>query len=406
MTLGPGALANLRHLDAEHQNFDEHINWLILEEEVLAALNLYGLLSTSRWVHGPNMKSRQNMEQLLALPQAQAHTLERLRGLLGLMSDYESADDMRMAREHLDAAEQIARELNNHHGLLRALLAQANNRAFSGDAFEAERYLDEINAIAMNDNLPWVVALENYLRAYICFERGDLDTALELMRQTLKVAIESDSLFIETRARAELGYYLLHFNRLEEAEQMCLWANRQFTEMGDFQALPISLTDLAEISLLRGNTQEARERAERGQMLARRTGSMRGIAATSQSLARIACVEANWTTAKSYLHEAMHWNVRCNIPEVAIRCLEDYAKVELATESPAFAAWCLGAVDGLLQSRGNVRSGLQQSEYLDLVERVKHVLDDEDWSANYDAAKELSVEQILSEVRSRETARQ
>ena len=398
---GLGATEHARFMDAEHQNFNEHIDWLVHHDEVLPALNLYGLLSLYRWVRGSNENARRSMEKLLADPRAQAPTLERLRGLVGLMSDYESADDYRQARFYLDAAEDLARELKNLNSLLRVFTAQANNRAFSGDFGSAEHYFDEINALATQHGWQWASALELYLRGFVCYQRGDLNTAFQLTSKARDIAHAAGSAFTESRAKAEIGLYLMLLNRLDEAEDTMLQAHRQFKEMGDSQALPISLTDLSELALLRGDTAQARERAERGLEIARKSGSMNGIGQTSRALARIAIAEEDWSAARRLLPEAMHWFERSNDQGFAVDCLEEYAEIELASGSPAFSAWCLGAVDARLESGRTTRAGILRDKYEDLKARVQSALSPEEWSDNHSAAGQLTLEQVLAEVRSR-----
>jgi predicted ATPase len=100
----------LDRLELEHDNIRQAVAWLTHRERIDEAMDLTGSLWFFRWIRGYYRESREQFEQLLALPQGRNRTLARAKALAGLGIVATHQGDFDRSREALAEAVGISTE--------------------------------------------------------------------------------------------------------------------------------------------------------------------------------------------------------------------------------------------------------------------------------------------------------
>lgn len=398
--LRPEVVALLNHVEAEHQNVRSHVSWLIEHDYLVDALDMSASLAVFRGIRGHYYEARRELEMLLTHPQNQAVTAVRMRGLIWLGNICNSQADPVGAFHALDAGVRIARELGEQCYLAWALIGQGITMSQKGELDQAEALTRESISLgeAMGDKQ--IIAGGTTNLGVIFDQRGDLHRAYEFMEEGLAQNVAIDNHWGLALGKLNLSSMNMRRGELDQAEQLILESQRLFNDLGDRRDLPMVYLSLADIAYLRGDVATAERWLEQSLGMARETGSVLDIAHSYLRLARTARLRHDLTGSQTHTCSAIYWYERCGSRVDACMCLSNLAQTAVATGDLHRAAWCIGAVDGVLAKHGMSRTEFVHGEHQALVDSVKSVISEDDWQTHYNRALAMSEHDILAEVKS------
>lgn len=396
----PNALERLNQTGAEYQNLREHIAWLMHHDYMQEALYVSGAIAPFRALRGHFKECRDELELLLAHPRNQEGNLDRLRAQVWLGIICLNQADIGKARETLNTALGLGRELDAQRWIAIGLLALGVTELLAGDLEKAEAL--EVEGLSLSTSLGETVGVSRGSRylGLILDQRGQSDRARELINQGLATALAADNHWDVAFCKLDLASMDIRAGELDRAEELLQEVEELFIELDDRRDRPSVYIKRAEIARLRGDLGQATTRLEDALAMAREFGSMLDMAHSHLGLARIAQMESDLVASCWHSFRAIHWYERCGNTVDAIRCLDHLADIALLRGDPARAAWCIGAVDGVLARRSITRSELVPGEHEARRQSVRASMDDDAWHRHHDRASDMSESELLTEVRS------
>ncbi|MCO5215962.1 MAG: helix-turn-helix domain-containing protein [Thermomicrobiales bacterium] len=394
----PGTMQTLELLDSEWQNLRDHIGWLMTQDDVFAAMEISGCLASYRAFRGFLDDARLELEVLLADERNTAPTRERARALIGMGNILHHADDTARALEFESAGAALARDLGEVDLLFSALMCLSADNVYLGRVEMAEHHVREADDLVISHGWTDQQCIVDLARVFIAEQRGDWDTAYDLLGEGVAAAQANGLAFWEAVGRLSLGYHHIRLGDLDVAEASMLEAHRLFLDIRDEGNLPGVYRGLAEVARLRGDSDRTREMLESALAISRRIGSLRGMAGGLLSLARASLAEGDPPGARDQLLEAIVWFQRCQHVVEAVTCLDVYADIAMQMDRPDHAAWCIGAIDGVLAAKGQARTEVSAGEHECRLARSRSILSPAEWQEQYERGHSLSIDAVLEAI--------
>ena len=396
----PDAVSRLIQTGSEYQNMREHIVWLIQHELIQEALDISSSLAPLRTLRGHIDECGRELQLLLSHPKGQALNRERVRAQVWLGITWLNQADTGRAFSALQTGAAMAREINEPRYLALALLASGVAMRMAGDLDLAESLIREGTVIAVELDDKFGEARGAWNLGLILDARGDYDAAYEQIRESLELNMAIGNLWDVAFCKLHLGAMDLRAGKLDQAEALFIEAQQLLVELEDKRDLPDVFIKLADIDRRRGDPDAAALKLEHALSMARDIGNMLDMAHSYIRLARIARQRGDIDTSYGLTCSAIHWYERCGSIVDAVECLDNLANIALVSGDFARAAWCIGAVDGVLAKRGMSRREFVPGEHNDRVARVISLLGQEAWDRQYARGRSMTPDAILAEVKS------
>jgi predicted ATPase/class 3 adenylate cyclase len=250
---GPDLQLHMRLLHLEHDNLRAALTWALETDQGEVALRLVSALWRFWQLHGDLTAGRRWVDQALALPSAAARTGIRAKALIAAGSlAYWQLDRRGRLTAYQDALA-IFRELGDPAGVaegtynLAFVVSLEGNVPEAAEMFRTSRAMFEVlgDRRGMADSL--------FGLSVMCRLQGDIATARATAEEGLKLHQELGDLFgthgslhVVGRAAAEMG-------DLATAREVLLQTLNMEGEMGDRTGVALSLDNLADQEMRRGN---------------------------------------------------------------------------------------------------------------------------------------------------------
>lgn len=159
---------------------------------------------------------------------------------------------------------------------------------------------------------------------------------------------------------------------------------------------------LANIARQRGDLPGAAHTLEEALGVARDIGDSRAIVS---GFARITWLQGDRDAALAPCHDAIHWYEHSGDTVSAVHCLDTVADFARMMGHAGQAAWCIGAVDGMLAARGLSRLETAPGEHQARVDAIKAALGEDEWRRHWGRGNATALEEALLEIRAWRPAR-
>ncbi len=390
----------LNRIGAEYQNIRSHVAWLISHDKYQDALDISGCLASYRGIIGHFEEGRRELEWLLAHPDNQAPTVTRTRGLIGLGSLCNHQADPDGTWRAMEAGARLANKLGERWYLARAQLAMGLSMLLTDQFDKAEALIRDGLDIGIDLDDKFIISAAMGDLGLVLDQRGDLDRAYELIEESLRVSLSSGNLWLVAFSTINVGYMNLRLGELDRAEELILESERLCTILGNLRDLPIVNIYLADISRRRGELARAESFLEQALALARDIGAIQDIAHSYLGMARLALAKGDFERSQTHTCNAIQWYERCGSLVEAVQCLDGLVEIAIATGFPQRAAWCIGAIDGVLADHKVSRTELVPGEHTARVAILISMLGEDEWHVHYERGRSMSEDEILAEVKS------
>jgi non-specific serine/threonine protein kinase len=258
---GPKQKEIFDQLEIEHDNLRAALEWSRLESgSALAGLRLGSALWRFWEIQDHLREGRQHLKDLLALPQAQAHTAARAKALYGagylaMMQGMES--DYTASEALMEESLVISRELNEPHLIANAIYGLGVVARFRGDNERAVQRLEESFTLfrQLGDRVGTYISLYNLAEA--AMTHGDYEQALALHEESLALkrvqgdewSIANSLMSLAVLARLQSNYPRA-INLIQEALAL-------FWKIGDTANIAFCLREFSTIAAIQGHSQLA-----------------------------------------------------------------------------------------------------------------------------------------------------
>lgn len=185
--------------------------------------------------------------------------------------------------------------------------------------------------------------------------------------------------------------------KLQQAEEHVRDATTLIGQMGDMRDLPGAFWMLADIARLRGDLLEATSLLERALHTARVIGDLQMIAVCLSGLAQLLHLEGDEERALELARESMRLFIQGGDLVGAATALDAIAEIATAMGDPAHAAWCVGAVDGVLQRLHLSRHESAPGEHQARVDAVVAALGEPAYRKHWTRGHVLSTDAVLAD---------
>ncbi len=396
----------LNRIGGEYENIKSHIAWMVEEGLVEEALETVASFEPYVRVRQRFGNSRELLQQLLSHPDNQRESIARMRGLiqLGITLRRQPYAGMESILDLFNAGASLARELKSDDHLILALEGIAFEAMYAGDLKQAESYFRDALSVAETIDDKGFIASQLLNLATIADRRGRLSLAIEMMERALLLFESIGHVMGGASAKFNLAFTLQRLGDLDRSEELLLDIQNVFSELGNLASAPPSLMDLGTIAMQRNDVQPAKTLFQEAQDIAREIGSMMEIAISHHCLAWASRSEGNPDVARSHLDEAFRLKLLLNDTISAISCLDVYADLAIDSGDPQLAAWCIGAVDGVLTEHGMHRLEYPVGEHQKRLDALSSLLEEPGWRASYDRGFGMTEEEILDEMRTWQSA--
>lgn len=393
----PHQIEWLDRLEAEHENLRSDISWLIAKGRIDDALDISGSLWFFRWIRGYYAEARQQYEELVADPRGEARTVIRGNALIGLGVIAAHQGDTERSMEVLQEAVNIFRDVGEQRHLSLALLCQGTTHLFVGQFDESEILINECRAVAMaiGDEMLVSAALCNL--GNIASSRGQWERARERMEASVRIARSIGNTWGLALGLLNLGSYYMREGKLEQAEEHVRDATTLIGQLGDLRDLPGAFWMLAEIARIRGDLLEATSLLERALHTARVIGDFQMIAVCLSGLAQLLHLKGDEDRALDLARECIRLFIQGGDLVGAAMALDAIAEIATAMGDPAHAAWCIGAVDGVLQRQHLPRHESAPGEHQARVDAVVAALGEPAYRKHWTRGHVLSTDAVLAD---------
>ena len=131
--------------------------------------------------------------------------------------------------------------------------------------------------------------------------------------------------------------------------------------------------------------------------MAREIGDLYAIAQALTGLGQVAHLEGNHHTAIDLLRDAMRGSEASGDRVGAVGCLDVVAEVATVLGDACHAAWCIGAVDGVLERHGQSRFEAAPGEHQTRVDAVIAALGEPAYRQAWAAGHALDTDAVLGQ---------
>jgi predicted ATPase/DNA-binding CsgD family transcriptional regulator len=287
---GPQATTVRALLDAADDDLQAALRWSIDHGEAEQAMRLADALQSLWYIRGPYVETRRVLEQVLAMPGAQAVTARRASLLHAAALAASMSGERVPAQDLNDQALTIARSAKSSFDIAAALQTGANIADLEND-LERVQLLGE-QALALfrqsGNRFREAVVLTNLGR--LAWKQGDLPRARTLAEHALAVAREVGSVWAVNYALLVLGYALRDQNQLPLARTALEEGVALAGSIGDQRIKAFCLDALAHVALRQGRRDEALTRFGESLRLWWEIGEQARVADSLDGHARVAAL--------------------------------------------------------------------------------------------------------------------
>lgn len=364
------------------------------------ALEISGALATFRMLRSHMVEGRHELEMLLKHPRALEPSAGQMKGYIGLGIICNHQGDSTRALEIAQTGVKLAREHGDDRDLALALNVLAISLFRVGQLEASERTYKDMGKLAEAIDNTFFVASCLHGRAGIADQRGQLEESERLLQESLAICQSAGHVWGTALCKHNLGYGCLRSGSLDKAERLVLEAQQDFALLegrGDSAGLYLTL---AEIARQRNDLTDAISMLERAIGIAHENGSVIDIIDGELGLAQVFATLGDFVVAREHTYDAIQWHLHSRNAEESIRCLNMLLDISIATGETYRAAWCMGAIDGLLKQHGMHRTRIESDKNRLLLERIEGQFGEQDWRQHYDRAFAMSETEIFAEVRS------
>ena len=335
----------LDRLEAEHDNLEAALTWMLARQDAESGLRL-AVAASHFWIlRGYFDEARALMKRALAVPAAPP--LIRARALIqaGVLEFGQGIFDR--AWDLFEASLELSRELGDKRAVSAALDNLGNIASGRGEHETARRLLEESLALRRELGLKGATAwaLEHLAGAELAL--GEVAKARSHFQEAAR-------LFREDGHDQGFAWALGSLGALARDDGDHRTARRLFEEalevrrrLQEPHGIADSLLSLGRLALQTGDAEEAREWLHQGLETSRQHG-MAGYAASSLGmLGRLALTQGDLEQARTFIHESLEIRRDLNnLPAIAESLMQS-ASLAVALGDPGSAATLWGAAEAL-----------------------------------------------------------
>lgn len=389
----------LNRIGAEYDNLKNHIDWLMERDLAEQALEFAATFKTCHSTRGYVVQTWPLLDTLMDHPVNQAATSSRMKGLLRQANAASAPATAHISREKYEAAAAIAREREEYIHLSMAMEGISALYGNDGELDTAEHYVQEMKSAAERVDYTYQIACSFASLAYLSSLRGQFREAMSLILEARdrfeQVGIENgvgDTHFMQARLLVQLG-------DLDQAEAHLLTARDIAIQMGVAENTSMFYVHFGAIALLRDNPDRARELLNQARELSKDISNNFEIATAHIWLARTSLVVGDYVAALSFISESLAIFLQDGAEIHAVQTLDIFADIAIGTGDSQLAAWCIGAVDGVMDSCGMKRTEYPTGEHEQRLNALVALQEREGWSGIYNLAYGMPRREILNEIR-------
>jgi non-specific serine/threonine protein kinase len=344
-------------LGADHENLEAALEWSMQRGDAESALRLGEALHGFWYPRGYLREGRERLGKALALPGAEAPTAARAQALTRAGYWAFRLGDYQGARELLEGALTIGRQLGIQNRTLGALFYLGQVARYQGDYQGARSLYEEILTILRQSG-----DQDNPYRYWPLLRLGDLAN------------LEGD--YEGARALCE----------------ECLQFHRQ---MGNWYGIACSLHCLGDVARNQGDYQGARPLYEESLEIYRQLGDHADTAWPLEGLAAVARSQRDYKEARAFYIESLEIYRRSGEQQGIASGLEGLADVAAADDQPERAARLFGAAEALRGVLGAPLPPGDRARYDCCVAVTRAALGEEAFAAAWAAGRALSLNQAV-----------
>ncbi|HEU4355083.1 MAG TPA: adenylate/guanylate cyclase domain-containing protein [Actinomycetota bacterium] len=233
-----------------------------LDDRAAEAKALWNLMILNTYSGGDPAEAIEAGERSLAISRELDAREQIALTLNDLWRPYAANGDLRAARDCLDEARPLWREMGNLPMLCENLSGTSAMLGLAGENDAALALCDEAYAIAAEIGNPWGQSYSLLNAYHIDVDRGDLGRAMDRMRECIELAEAAGFVIPQAVTRAELGALHANLGDLERGMALADEGLQIALERSEM-AVPIVMGSKAEIQLLAGVLDEAEATIER-----------------------------------------------------------------------------------------------------------------------------------------------
>ena len=253
---GPNQKELFDQLEIEHDNLRAALEWSKQESgSTEVGLRLGSALWRFWEIHGHLREGHQHLTDLLALPNAQAHTAARARALYGAgyLAMMQGTEKNFVASEALmNESLAIARELNEPQLIAYGVYGLGIVALYRGDNKHAVEQLEESLTLfrELGDHIGTYISLYNLAEA--ATTRGDYEQAQKLHEESLILKREQHDEWSIANSLMSLAMIARHQDNSERAIQLLQEGLKLFQKIGDTTNIGFCLLEFSIIAAIRG----------------------------------------------------------------------------------------------------------------------------------------------------------
>jgi len=391
----PEAEASLAWCEMEHANFRAALAWTV-EHDVDLGLRLAGAFARV-WEVGPHWKEgRDWFDKLLSSegstePSLRANALFWTGGLARDQGDYGAA------RELLEEALELHRQLGDSLGEARDLLSLGHVAAYQGD-YEAARAVME-QSLAIYEQTG--AKLNNIARSlhslgWVAQEQGDGDSARSYYRRSLALYREEDDRRSAAVVLNNLGNLTADEGDYEAAVALHEEGLALSREIGDRTGVSLLLNSMGHVAETHGDHGRARALCQEALEIARELGAKLLAARSLRGLARVAAHVGTHCEAGKYYREALALSAEMGGKQLIADCLDGLAELASQQDQAQRAASLSGAADALRRSIGAALDSDDSADHAEYLSAAREALGEEAFAVAWAGGEAMSLEEALA----------
>jgi predicted ATPase/DNA-binding XRE family transcriptional regulator len=391
---GSQALDCLRHINADHDNLREAMNWAGESGQAPSGLGLgtalhYYWLSYGYWALG-----RESLERLLACPEAAEHTATRADAL-NLAGDLATQQgDLEAARDLLEESRTIGLELGEAGKLSLGWTCMLIGQTWMHqDSARAIHEFEQSFLLLREAGEPWRLAIAFLVRGWLAGNQGELVQAREWFSQSLAILQNMGDTWTSALPTQSLGWvfyclgdYATAYDHLEKALAM-------FHIIGDKNDLVGALAPLGAIALLKGDTEQAILYFDECLAITREFMNKASIASGLCDLGVAVGHLGDVPRSAALLREGLELSQEIGNAYLIAACFTGLAGIQ---RQPRRAAQILAAAHRTFEQSGQFIEPLYRVEYERAANKIHEVLDAQDFAKFSEEGQAMTIEQAVA----------
>jgi predicted ATPase/DNA-binding XRE family transcriptional regulator len=384
----------MRSVHAEHDNLRQAMRWAVESAQALSGLRLGYALHYYWLTYGYWSLGRELLERLLAHPAAAGHTIIRADAL-NLAGDLATQQgDLKAAWTFLEESKAIGMELGESGTLSFGWACMLLGQSLMGrDRAMARQELDHSITLLRDAGEPWRFAIAVLVRGHLAKVEGDLTQARELFSESLKVLAsigDTMTASLPTQALGMIFYYCGEYATASKYLQQALeihraWEERIYT--------PEVVGYLGSVALLTHDNEQATTHFEDRLAMVRELTNKATIANALCDLGIALGHLGNYARATALLREGLELSQEIGDKYLIAACLTGLAGIQ---QHPQRMAYLLAAGQAAFRRTGDFIDPLYRVEHERLENKVREVLDAQEFVQFSAEGRTMTVEQAVA----------